>query len=157
MSSRYACLLVVITAILVAVSWQLSCAQDEGKKIIKVRGSDSMAALVNWYANEFMQNHPKVHIIVSGGQDIPFATLLNKEADIIMASREIHRLERETAQRKGADVQGKVVGWGGIVIIVNPKNPTNELTVAQVRSLFSGTQPPETPPPGPLGSLVAGR
>ncbi len=138
MSSHNKSLLVVIATLLVAISWQLSSAQEGDRKIIKVRGSDSMSGLVDSYAKEFMKSHPEVHIVVSGGQDIAFDALANKDADIIMASREIHPTEREAATKKGVDIQGKVVGWGGIVIIVNPQNPTNELTVEQVRRLFEG-------------------
>ncbi len=138
MSIRGKILLMAIATVVVAMSGKFSTAQDGEKEVIKVRGSDSMAALIDSYAKDFMKNHPNVNIIVSGGQDVPFGALLNKEAQIIMASSEIHQQEIEGAARKGADIQGKVVGWGGIVIVLNPQNPINELTVEQVRKVFSG-------------------
>ncbi|MGO9567078.1 MAG: substrate-binding domain-containing protein [Desulfomonilaceae bacterium] len=138
MSLRVNILFGAVATILVAISGQFASAQDGGKEVIKVRGSDSMAAVIDSYAGEFMKSHPNVNIVVSGGQDIAFDSLVKKESDIIMASREIHQEERDAATKKGIDIQGRVVGWGGIVIVVNPQNPINELTVDQVRKIFLG-------------------
>jgi phosphate transport system substrate-binding protein len=127
-----------IASILVASTRQFSDAQESAKEVIKVRGSDSMAAMIDSHAGDFMKSHPNLSIIVSGGQDIAFDALSDKAADIVMASRQISPQEKDALTKKGIDIQGKVVGWGGIVIIVNPQNPINELTADQVRKVFSG-------------------
>ncbi len=129
----------VATALLLSgFTAQFGVAQEAGKELVRVRGSDSMAAMVDSYAREFMKSHQNANIIVSGGQDVSFDALGNKEADIIMASREIHPEEEKALKGKGLQIEGKIVGWGGIVIIVNPHNPVNELTADQIRQIFSG-------------------
>jgi phosphate transport system substrate-binding protein len=131
-------LIVSIASILVASTGQFTNAQESAKEVIKVRGSDSMAAMIDSHAGDFMKSHPNVSIIVSGGQEIGFDALSDKAADIVMASRPISPQENDALAKKGLDIQGKVVGWGGVVIIVNPHNPINELTADQVRKIFAG-------------------
>ncbi len=135
---RMAVASISVVLLLSGIAAPFGVAQETVKETLRVRGSDSMAAMVDSYAHEFMKSHPDSNIIVSGGQDISFDALANKEADIIMASRRINSEELEVLKRKGTRVEGKIVGWGGIVIIVNPQNPMNELTESQVVRIFSG-------------------
>ncbi len=115
-------------------------ADEPGKEVVRVRGSDSMADLVDGLAKEFMKSNPNCNIIVSGGSSAgdAFSALLSKEAEIVMQSHDIDKPELQAAEKKGLDIQERIVGWGGIVIVVNPSNPVNELTVDQVRKLFTG-------------------
>ncbi len=119
-----------------AVGWAQSPGSD--KETIVVRGSDSMAAMVDSYAKEFMQKHPDMHIVVSGGADNGWMPFVRGESTMCMASSEISAEEIKVGAEKGKDVQSAVVGWGGVVIIVHPSNPVNELTVEQVSKIFAG-------------------
>jgi phosphate transport system substrate-binding protein len=130
--------LIPIIVILVVTAWQFTWAQDQGKEIITVRGSESTAWMVDSYAKEFMKSNPNANIVVSGGVGIGWEALLNHECQIAMSSRQIEAEEKEAAAKKGLDIQEKLIGWGGIVIVVHPSNPVNELTVDQVRKVLSG-------------------
>jgi phosphate transport system substrate-binding protein len=131
-------MLIPIIVILIVTLWQFAWAQDQGKEIITVRGSESTAWMVDSYAKEFMKNNPNVNIVVSGGAGIGMDGLLNHECQTAMSSRRLETQEKEDATKKGIDLQEKLIGWGGIVIVVHPSNPVNELTVDQARKLLSG-------------------
>lgn len=131
-------MLIPIMVVLFTVAWQFARAQDQGKEVIAVRGSESTAWMVDSYAKEFMKNNPSANIVVSGGAGIGLEALLNRECQIAMSSRRLEAKENEEAAKKGIDIQEKLIGWGGIVIVVHPSNPVNELTVDQVRKVLSG-------------------
>jgi phosphate transport system substrate-binding protein len=131
----------VFFALMAMVATATAAIADEARKdVIRVRGSDSMADLVDSLAKEFMKANPGCNIIVSGGSSAndSFSALLSKEAEIIMQSHDVDKAEIQAAEKKGLEIQERIVGWGGIVIVVNPSNPVNELTVEQVRKLFTG-------------------
>ena len=94
--------------------------------------------MVDAFAKEFMKNNPNANIVVSGGSGIGLEALLDHECQIAMSSRRLEAKEKEEATKKGIDLQEKLIGWGGIIIVVHPSNPVNELTVEQVRKLLSG-------------------
>lgn len=131
--------MLLVPAIIVACT-ALAWAQSSSSPntTVVVRGSDSMAAMVDSYAKEFMQKNPDVHIVVSGGSDNGWNSLIRGESSICMASSEIAPETIKQAASQGKDVQGATIGWGGIVIIVHPSNPINELTLDQVGKIFAG-------------------
>ena len=55
-----------------------------------------------------------------------------------MASRKITAQESEAAKAKGLQLDEHVVGYGGIVIITDQQNPVDELSIDQVRKIFTG-------------------
>ncbi|HMK36185.1 MAG TPA: PstS family phosphate ABC transporter substrate-binding protein [Desulfomonilaceae bacterium] len=130
--------LAVIGICFTMLAGQHALAQDQGKESVRVRGSESMARLADGFAQDFMKDHPQSSVIVSGGMDAGFQALFNKECEVAMASRKIKAEEKEEAVKKGLDLEEKIVGWGGIVILAHPSNPLNELTVDQVRKIFTG-------------------
>lgn len=128
----------VLLAASIIVSCLFSPAQSSGAEIIRVRGSESAAGLVDSYAREFKLNHPDCNIVVSGGQESGWPNFLKKESEICMSSLKIQDQQRQTAKEQGMDVEESIVGWGGIAIIVHPSNRLAELTVDQVRKVFTG-------------------
>jgi phosphate transport system substrate-binding protein len=131
-------LLVVLTAVVMSFVWQTANCQDQPKEAIRIIGSERTAWMVDAYSREFMKSNPNANIVVAGGVGIGWQPLLNKECDIAMASRKITEQETDEALKKGMDIQERMIGWGGIVIIAHPSNPVNELTVDQVRKLLAG-------------------
>jgi phosphate transport system substrate-binding protein len=131
-------MLLILATIIVfsALAWAQS--PNSGKETIVVRGSESMASMMDSYAKEFMEKNPNAHIVVSGGSDMGWQAFERGESTLCMASSEVSPDAIKEAANKGKDVQGAIVGWGGVVIIVHPSNPLNELTVEQVAKIFSG-------------------
>ncbi len=107
---------------------------------IKVTGSDSMWGRVRSLALLYMKDHPQVDITISPNSlvDEGMKALIAGETDVAMASRKITAQESEEAKARGLQLVEYLIGYGGIVIITNQQNPINELSVDQVRKIFTG-------------------
>ena len=107
---------------------------------IKVTGADSMWDRVHHLALVYMKDHPQVDIAVSRHSlaDEGMKALIAGETDVAMASRKITAQESEAAKVKGLQLDEHLLGYGGIVIITNQQNPINELSIDQVRKIFTG-------------------
>ena len=82
---------------------------------------------------------PKIIInIQGGGSQIGINALVDELADIAMSSRELKEAEKEKLRAKKLEAKGHIVAWDGIVPIVHPSNPVKNLTIAQLKDIFTG-------------------
>ncbi len=76
------------------------------------------------------------------GSSTGFKGLLNREADLAMASRRIKDKEKTRLAPLYGDLSSvrteHVVGMDGLAIIVHPRNPVSSLSTAQLAKLFAG-------------------
>ncbi len=133
---------ILIIAITVA-AFSIGCglpSTAQTKASIKVKGADSMWGRVRSLALLYMKDHPQVDIAVSGNSlvDEGMKELIAGDADVAMASRKITAQESEAAKVKGLQIDEHLVGYGGIIIITDKQNPVNELSIDQVRKIFTG-------------------
>ena len=106
---------------------------------ITVKGSDTMVRLGQRWAEEYMKKFPKSVIQVSGGgSGTGIAALMNGTTDICMASRDMKPKEYSDAKAKGLAVQRISVALDGIAIFLHKENPVNELTIAQLKAIYTG-------------------
>ncbi|MEN8134674.1 MAG: PstS family phosphate ABC transporter substrate-binding protein [Thermodesulfobacteriota bacterium] len=118
---------------------------SEGKKTsaearyLTIKGSDTMVHLVSSWAEQFMTDHPDADLSVTGGgSGTGIAALLNGTTDICAASRKIKKKEMDLAASKGISPVEYEVALDGIAVVVNPANPINELTLEELRKIFTG-------------------
>jgi phosphate transport system substrate-binding protein len=110
-----------------------------GAKMIQVKGSDTMVNLVQILAEEFMAKNPGTPIaVLGGGSGTGITGLINQTCDIANHSREWRPKEIDQAWDKGVTPKPFVVAVDGLSIVVNEKNPIEQLTVAQVGALYRG-------------------
>ncbi len=106
---------------------------------IVIKGSDTMVHLVTEWAETYMGQHPDVDISVTGGgSGTGIAALLNGTVDICAASRDMSAEEKEKAAGKGIEPKETVVARDGIAIIVNPNNGIGELSMDQLKKIYTG-------------------
>jgi len=109
------------------------------QKAISVKGSDTMVHLTSSWAEQFMGHYPGTQLSVTGGgSGTGIAALLNGTTDICASSREIQGKEKELALQKKIDLVEHAVARDGLAIIVNPANPVAELSLEQIRKIFTG-------------------
>jgi len=110
------------------------------KVTIKVKGADSMWGRIRSLALLYMKDHPQVDIAISANSlvDEGMTALIAGEADVAMASRKITPQESKAAKARGLQLDEHLVGYGGIVIITDQQNPVDELSIDQVRKIFTG-------------------
>lgn len=116
----------------------LGCASDE--QPITVRGSDTMVALGQKWAEIYMSKFPSETVQVNGGgSGTGIAALINRTADICQSSRPIKARERQKIREKfGRDVIEIPVAKDGIVIYVHESNPIPKISIPQLRKIYTG-------------------
>ncbi len=107
---------------------------------ITVKGSDTMVVLGQRWAEEFMKKHPKITIqVTGGGSGTGISALINGTTDVCEASRAMKDAEKkQLAEKAGAPPIETPVARDGLSVYVNDTNPINELTMAQLKGIFTG-------------------
>lgn len=106
---------------------------------VTVKGSDTMLPLGQGWAAGYMKAHAGSTISVTGGGSTTgIAGLINGTCDIAQASRTIKGSEVDKAKARGFVPFEIPVARDGLSIVVNPKNPVARLSIAQLRSIYSG-------------------
>jgi phosphate transport system substrate-binding protein len=104
----------------------------------KVIGSNTITPLSAIWAENFMKANKKVNIAVSGpGSGAGIAALIDSTTDICQASRAITAKEIDTAKSKGVTPYEIQVATDALSVVVNPANPVNELTFAQLSGIYT--------------------
>jgi len=130
---------VVMAAMSCRPSQQASTGSGVATSRVTIKGSDTMVHLVTAWAENYMKLRPETEISVTGGgSGTGIAALLNKTTDICAASREMTPTEQEQAAQIGLTPRETVVARDGIAVVVHPSNPLSELTMEQVRKIFTG-------------------
>ncbi|MCD6216529.1 phosphate ABC transporter substrate-binding protein [bacterium] len=115
-------------------------ASQTQRQSITIKGSDTMVHLVSTWAEAFMEKNPDIDVSVTGGgSGTGIAALLNGTTDICAASRKIKDKETQLAEQKEITPVEKIVARDGIAVITNPENPVTELTLGQLKDIFTGT------------------
>lgn len=116
-----------------------ACAPDE-ERPITVRGSDTMVAIGQKWAEIYMQKFPEATIQVNGGgSGTGISALINRIADICQSSRPMKKRERDIIKAKyGRDVIEIPVAKDGIVIYVHETNPLSEISISQMKAIYTG-------------------
>ena len=98
---------------------------------ITVAGSTSIEPFAELLAEEYMSRNPASHIYVQGGGSTTgIEAAMTHAANIGMSSRSL--LPKEQT------LSALMIAKDAITIIVNPNNPIDDLSMDQVRSVFSG-------------------
>src|SRR3972149_7684498 len=132
----------VLTALLTVTLiffWGCKKKTDVEKAVITVKGSDTMVNLSQKWAEVYMKLNPNVSIQVTGGGSGPgVAALLNGTTHIANSSRELKDIEYEKAKSLGITPKVYDVALDGLALIVHTDNKINELTLEQIKDIFTG-------------------
>lgn len=112
---------------------------SDNKKSITIKGSDTMVHLMSTLAEAFMKKNPEVKVSVTGGgSGTGVAALINGTTDICASSRDMQQKEKDQAKEKNINPVEKTVAYDGIAIVVNPENPIKEITMEQLKKIYTG-------------------
>ncbi|MCL6480981.1 MAG: phosphate ABC transporter substrate-binding protein [Firmicutes bacterium] len=110
------------------------------RRNITVKGSDTMVILGQRWAEVYMQRHPGVVIqVTGGGSGTGIAALVNGTTDIAESSRPIK--EKEIAavrEKRSLPVLELPVAVDGLAVYVHSSNPVQELSLAQLKAIYTG-------------------
>jgi phosphate transport system substrate-binding protein len=108
---------------------------------ISIKGSDTMVLLGQRWAETYMKKNPGVTIqVTGGGSGVGIAALINGTTDIAEASRPMKDAEKtQLQQKRGVAVVELPVALDGLAVYVHEKNPLTELSIEQLRKIYTGT------------------
>lgn len=111
-----------------------------GKRGVTIKGSDTMVILGQRWAERYMATHPGSMLqITGGGSGTGIAALINGNTDICQASRPMKMDEkkklRDRYQSMGVEIP---VAKDGLSVYVNEANPLTDITVAQLKEIYTG-------------------
>lgn len=113
---------------------------DETKsKSFTIKGSDTMVQLMSLLSESYMKTNPENKIsITGGGSGTGISALLNGTTDICASSREIEEKEISIGKSKNIIPVPVVIANDGLAVVVHKDNPINELTMEQVKKIYTG-------------------
>ncbi|MCL6479578.1 MAG: phosphate ABC transporter substrate-binding protein [Peptococcaceae bacterium] len=130
-------LAVSISALLISLALY-GCGKGAGSKenghtpVIRIAGSTSMMPISEKLARAYEARHPGVKIHIEGGDSsVGIRGVMEGILDIGSVSRSLTEEEKKS-------LRSYKITEDSVCIIVNEKNPVRELTINQVREVFSG-------------------
>lgn len=127
-----------LTGITIAILTCASiCAAADNKLVID--GSTTVGPLAKAFAEYYMSENPDVNITISeSGSGNGAKSLINGVCDISNMSRFMKQNEFQAAVEKGILPVAHVVALDGIAVVTHPANPVNNLTIEQIRDIYTG-------------------
>lgn len=109
-------------------------------QVITVKGSDTMVILAQRWAEAYMAKHPGTTIqVTGGGSGVGLAALVNGATDIATSSRPMKSSEMNQLKERYASLGVEVkTAKDGITVYTNEANPVKELSLAQLKDIYTG-------------------
>ena len=107
---------------------------------ITVKGSDTMVILAQRWAEKYMTTHPDVSVqVTGGGSGTGISALINGTTDICNASRKMKAAEREKLKQRFSSLGVEVPSArDGLAVYLNEGSPVKELSLDQVKDIYTG-------------------
>jgi len=130
-------ILAIFTVILTAVTVIVYAAATAS---ITVKGSDTMVILAQRWAEDYMAKNKDVSVqVTGGGSGTGISALINGTTDICNSSRPMKSSERDKLKQRYQSLGVEIkVAKDGISLYVNEKNPVKELTIDQIKAIYTG-------------------
>jgi len=126
-------------AVMAAVGMGIGSAMAGDANSIVVDGSTTVGPIAKAFAEYYMGKHQGVNITVSeSGSGNGAKSLINAACDVATMSRPMKNSEKKAAQEAGVLAVEHVVALDGLSIIVHPGNAVANLTLAQIRDIYTG-------------------
>ena len=107
---------------------------------ITVKGSDTMVIMAQRWAEAYMADHTGVKIqVTGGGSGTGISALINGSTDICDASRPMKASERESLKSRYSSLGVEIKSSkDGLAVYLNDQNPVSDLTLDQLKGIYTG-------------------
>jgi phosphate transport system substrate-binding protein len=107
---------------------------------VTIKGSDTMVILGQRWAEEYMKKNPSTVVqVTGGGSGTGISALINGTTDVCQSSRAMKPAEKEKLRDRynttGVEVP---VARDGLAVYVNASNPLTEISMDQLKQIFTG-------------------
>jgi phosphate transport system substrate-binding protein len=112
---------------------------SDTSKSVHIRGSTTLLPLMQRMGEVYMNEHPDVSIVISGGGTARgYKAILDGTADIAMASGVAPEEIADENNRRGIKLHSTTLSYSAIVAVVHPSNAIGNLSMKQLRNIFTG-------------------
>ena len=109
-----------------------SSAEEGGSTTISVSGSTSVGPLMEKIAEKYEESNSNVSIEINQvGSSAGIKDAINGVSELGMSSRELKDDEK-------TEVKGTTIAYDGIAIITNKNNPIKNITLEQIKEIYTG-------------------
>jgi phosphate transport system substrate-binding protein len=131
-------LVLIACMLIVSNQFGVHCfAQD--KDSLKILGSKYVAFTLMDLAKAYTDQRPSASIRVEAVDPVDgLQSFLKQSCDALAVFGQLEPDERDEAKGKGMALTERIIGWGAVALITHPKNPVTELSMDQVKKIFSG-------------------
>ncbi len=106
---------------------------------LTIIGSTTLFPIAQKAVEVLHRRKPELEITLQpGGSLAGINAFTDGLADIAMASRVLTKDEKAKLKAKRIAIKETIVAWDGITPIVHPSNPVTNLTIAQLKDIFTG-------------------
>ncbi|MFH0976345.1 MAG: PstS family phosphate ABC transporter substrate-binding protein [Spirochaetota bacterium] len=110
---------------------------ESGKRIV-IKGSTTVLPITQKASEEYRKMSSVSISIEGSGSGNGIKALLDSTCDIANSSREMKKEELEAAKKKGINVKEIVCAYDMIVPVVHPSNPVKNLSIDQLKAIYTG-------------------
>ena len=115
-----------------------TAAPAQESKIV-IDGSTTVGPIVKAFAEYYQTQYPEVNITISeSGSGNGAKSLINSTCNIASMSRFMTDTEFKASVEQGVYPVAHVVAFDGLAVVTHPANPIRDLTVEQVRDIYTG-------------------
>ncbi|MCL2810179.1 MAG: phosphate ABC transporter substrate-binding protein [Treponema sp.] len=115
-----------------AITGAFAGGSSDSAYTIEVGGSTSVTPLMEMFAEEYAKVRPNIKVNINGTGSGDGITNAGVTYQIGMSSREL------TPAEQGRGLRAETVAIDGIAVITNRSNPVSNLTIEQIRDIYTG-------------------
>jgi phosphate transport system substrate-binding protein len=129
----------VLSGVLIVFALCIPATQAQEHNAMRFTGSKYMYFNITDLAKYYFEGHPNFKVQVDCGENYSLIpAMVEKAVDAVMALGKLDDDMKLEASEQGIQLQEQLVGWGAVVLVTDPHNPVNELSLEQIRKIFLG-------------------
>jgi phosphate transport system substrate-binding protein len=107
---------------------------------LTIKGSDTMVVLGQRWAEDYMKKNPGTAVqVTGGGSGTGVSALINGTTDICQSSRPMNASEKEKLRERYSTTGTEIpVARDGLSVYVNAASPLTEITMDQLKQVYTG-------------------
>jgi phosphate transport system substrate-binding protein len=126
-------------ALLACLCSTVEAGEKAAERAVHLRGTEALLPMAQYMAETYMRDHPGSTIAVEGGGTFRgYKSLLDGTIDIAMVSSGVQENVSDLFKKDSPKLVKTIVGYTAIVPVVNLANPLRDVSVEQLRDVFSG-------------------
>jgi phosphate transport system substrate-binding protein len=137
---RYRISLAALTcALFASFALLVSILNADDVRTVRIVGSKYMFYTLTDLAKWYMEQTPQCEVVVTYSEPHAYLhSITEHTGDAIMTLGKMEDDLKAEAGDMGIHLLEQVVGWGAVVLVTDPQNPIDKLSVEQVRKIFIG-------------------